>query len=178
MSPSFWTMAIATRLALPKTFSYSRYTFMYSCFNGTILLKPASTTMREAEAMKSSVSIEKTTSHALRWSKTTREAVWISRSSCMSAPGAGGNGHRPRPALTQHEDGVGRAQDRPRERARAARVERLEGLAVVARDEDGPGCPREHDGAVGQPRAAHECGLRGVVHLLPRLAGVGGTIDP
>ncbi len=50
MSPCVCTSAIATRLAPPNTFSYSRYTFMYGCWSGTILLKPASTARRDAES--------------------------------------------------------------------------------------------------------------------------------
>src|SRR5687767_4195462 len=158
MSPSFCTMARATRFALPKTFSYSRYTFMYSCLSGTILLKPASTTRREAETTKSTVRMEKTTSHTLRWSKTIFEAAWMRRSSVISALGSRGNVQGPGAALAQHEHRVRRAQRGARERAGAARVGRLEGLAVVARDEHRARCAGDHEGAVGQLGPAHERG--------------------
>src|SRR5690349_4032082 len=104
------TSASATRLAPPNTFSYSRYTFMYSCFNGTILLKPASTTMREAEPTKSTVRIEKTTSHTLRWSKTIRETEAMKLSRLTSAFGRGGDGHGDGARLAQQQHGVGPAQ--------------------------------------------------------------------
>src|SRR5688572_16977976 len=161
MSPSFWTMAIATRLALPKTFSYSRYTFMYSCFSGTILLKPASTTMREADATKSSVSAAKMASQTLRWSKTILDAAWMRRSRVISALRPGRQVERPGTALPQHEDRVRRAQCGARERARPARVGGLEGLAVVARNEHRAGRAGEHERAVGELRPAHQRGLRG-----------------
>src|SRR5258706_7104802 len=126
MSPSFCTRARATRLAPPKTFSYSRYTFMYSCLSGTILLKPASTARREAEATKSAVRIAKTTSQTLRWSKRIRETPWISLSRVTSVLRRRGHGDRPRARFAQQEQRVGRSQHRTGERARGPGGNRLE----------------------------------------------------
>ena len=181
MSPSFCTSAIATRLAPPNTFSYSRYTFMYGCVSGTILLKPASTTRREAEAAKSSVSAPKTTSQRLA-------VVEDEAGDALDEPlrafiaglrGAEGSALRARPLSPSSSTASARAQHRPWRRRACCRVASgWNDLPVVAaRRAPCPRRPRARCAPSGSFVAADERRGRGVVDLLPGLARVGGAVD-